>query len=198
MDILKRNLYRVLTNNLNKMVSIEKEKLEKLKEAFNQYYVKYLPVGTHTKIVVRETKRFDQEGGDLELFELNDSGTAIKNLGCWYWNEIRFVGGEVDFVFEKQREYSAYHMEIAVGIGSNFTVYVDKEEERAKFPWPEYGGDTREQSVEDYCNKKLIQTIRKQMAQAILDGDVNITIRCNDTDCYDCPPSKIRNQIIPV
>lgn len=180
------------------MVSIEKEKLEKLKEAFNQYYIKQYAAGVCTKIVARETRRFDNTGGDLELFELDDSGTAIKSLGCWYWDEIRFHGGEVDFVFEKQREYSAYHMEIATGIGSNFTVYVDKEKERAKFPWPEYGSDVREQNVEDYCNKNLIQTIREQMAQAILDGVINITVSCNDTDSYDCPPSKIRNKIIPV
>lgn len=180
------------------MVSIEKEKLEKLKEAFNQYYIKhYAPVAC-AKIVARETRRFDNAGGDIELFELDDSSTIIKSLGCWYWDEICFIGGEVDFVFEKQREYSSYQMEIAVGIGSNFTVYVDKEKEQAKFPQPEYDSVARERNVEDYCNKNLIQNIREQMAQAILDGVVNITVRCNDTDSYDCPPSKIRNKIIPV
>lgn len=180
------------------MVSIEKEKLEKLKEAFNQYYVKYLPVGTHTKIVARETRRFNNQGGDLELYELDESGSIIESLGCWYWNEIRFVGGDVDFVFEKQKEYSAYQMELRVGVGSNFYIYVDKEKERIKFPWPEYGYKELEKNVEDYCNTHLIQNIREQLAQAILNGDVNITVYCADSNSYDCPPSEVVNKIMPL
>ena len=86
------------------MVSIENEKLEKVKEAFNRYYAKQYAAGVRTKIVVEETKRFNQSGGDLELLELDDSGTVIESLGCWYWDEIRFYGGGKLILFSKNNE----------------------------------------------------------------------------------------------
>lgn len=178
------------------MVSIEKEKLEKLKEAFNRYYVKQYAAGVRTKIVVEETKRFDQTGGDLELLELDDSGTVIKSLGCWYWDEIRFCGGEVDFVFEKQREYRSHRMSLSFSCGSDFTLYTDRLKVDEKYPAFSY--NVIEDKVEKYCRTNMMQTIREQLAEKILSGELEINVYCSDMDGYDCPPSKIKNQIIEI
>ena len=164
--------------------------IEKVKEQFYNYWVKHLPQGTHTKTAVRKSERFGG-GWEIELYELYDDGEVYDSLGTWWCEEV-----EGNLVFEKMRDYRTHRMSLNFSCGSDFRLYTDRLKVNDKYPIADYR--FIEDKVEEYCNTQMIQSIREQLAEKILNGELEINIYCSDLDGYDCPPSKIKDQIIEI
>ena len=164
--------------------------IEKIKEQFYNYWVKNLPQGTHTQTNVWKSERFGG-GWEINLYELDDNGKVYDSLGSWWCEEM-----DGDFVFEKMRDYRSHRMSLSFSCGSDFTVYTDKLKTDGKYSRSNYWDI--EKKVEEYCNTEMIQTIREQLAEKILNGELKFKIYCGDLGGYDCPPSKIKNQIIEI
>ena len=162
--------------------------IEKIKNEFYEYWVKHLPQGTKTK--VWKSERFGG-GWEIELYELDDDGEVYDSLGTWWCEEV-----EGNLVFEKMRDYRTHRMSLSFSCGSDFRLYTDRLKVDEKYPYFSY--NVIEDKVEEYCRTNMMQTIREQLAEKILSGELEINIYCSDLDGYDCPPSKIKDQIIEI
>ena len=94
------------------------------------------------------------------------------------------------------RDYRSHRMSLSFSCGSDFTLYTDRLKVDEKYP--DFSYNVIEGKVKKYCRTNMMQTIREQLAEKILSGELEINIYCSDLDGYDCPPSKIRNQIIEI
>lgn len=162
-------------NNLNNM------DLNRIKSQFEDQYIKYLPMGgLDYTCKVRESNRF---GGGAEV------GLYFNGeYQCGYWCE--WDGSQ--YTFEKMKDYRSHRMSLNFSCGSDFTIYTDPSKNK------ELNYEEIEIRVEDYCRTHMMQSIREQLAEKILNGELDFNIYCNDLDGYDCPPSKIKNQIIEI
>ena len=164
--------------------------IEKIKNEFYKYWVKQLPLGTHTKTNVWKSDRFGG-GWEIELYELDDNGDVYDSLGTWWCEEV-----EGNLIFEKMRDYRTHRMSLSFSCGSDFRLYTDRVKFDQKYPCA--GCEFIKDKVEEYCNTKMMQMIREQLAKKILNGELEIKVYCSDLDGYDCPPSKIKSQIIEI
>lgn len=159
--------------------------LNRIKLQFEDQYIKYLPMGgLDYTCKVRESNRFGS-GAEVELYFNGE-----YQYGYWCeWDGSQYT-------FEKMIDYRSHRMSLSFSCGSDFTLYTDRLKVDEKYPAFSY--NVIEDKVEKYCRTNMMQTIREQLAEKILSGELEINVYCSDMDGYDCPPSKIRNQIIEI
>lgn len=123
-------------------------------------------------IDVRESKRFN---GVAEIYVYYKT----RYIGCWW------VGKNGDeYIFEKQKDYHTARIDISVHDCQSLYVY-----------YKDYIDDDK---VEELVKNKYGKEIREKIANQILTGELDIYMRCGDTDGYECPPSQIKDLIITV
>lgn len=159
--------------------------LNRIKSQFEDQYIKYFPLGgVDYTCKVRKSDRFG-DGAEVLLYFNGEYQYS-------YWCEW---DGE-KYTFEKMIDYRSHRMSLNFSCGSDFTLYTDPRKDKERYSYLSY--EKIESKVEDYCREHMMQTIREQLAEKILRGELKINIYCSDMDGYDCPPSKIKNQIIEI
>ncbi len=161
-----------------------------IKKAFLSEYPEH--DNPQTKITVNINGRFDKNGGDI-ILEMPHPKYPEYNTYEYYW--FLLVDTESNehkgnFVFEKEREYNVLRVDISLKTDIHERIYVCRKEVE----------DLDFNEREDLALKKFIkekeQEIRKEIAEKILSGEIELNYFVADSDSYECPPSKIKNRII--
>ena len=161
-----------------------------IKEIFLKEYPEF--DNPKTKITVNTNGRFDKDGGDI-VIETSHPKYPEYNTFIYYWFLLEFdengnFTGKISF--EKEREYNVLRVDITLGGIITERIYLKQSEI--------IGMDYSER--EDLALKKFIkekeQEIRKEIAEKILSGEIDLNFFVSDSDSYECPPSKIKDRII--
>lgn len=153
-----------------------------IKELFFKEFPKY--VGS--EITINYSKRFSNTGGDL-IIKTKHPKYPEYDTYIYFWFEEDEFG---NIIFEKQREYNVLRIDITLGDIITERIYLKQSEI--------VGMDYSER--EDLALKKFVkekeQEIRKEIAEKILSGEIDLNFFVSDSDSYECPPSKIKDRII--
>ena len=121
---------------------------------------------------VRSSNRFG-EGAEISVFD-------NEQYQYSYWCEWDFNKNE--YVFEKMHDFDVAEISISLSECYDMRLYSKK---------PLYDNE-----YENLAKEKYEQKIREDLAKRILNGEINLTYFCADTDEYDAPLSKIKEQVI--
>lgn len=139
-----------------------------IKKAFLEKYPEYN--SKEFEIIVTDSQRFSPFGGDL---------IVKSESGCiYFWYE---KDSEGNITFEEEVVYD--NIRVDVSFRPNF------------FSRRIYFEQYRPNILEDY-RKKFESKIRKELAEKILSGEIDLCFSETDSDCWECPPSKISDNLI--
>lgn len=139
-----------------------------IKKLFLEKYPEYN--SKEFEIIVTDSQRFSPFGGDL---------IVKSESGCiYFWYE---KDSEGNITFEEEVVYD--NIRVDISLRPNYLsrrVYFEQ---------------YRPNILEDY-KKKFESKIRKELAEKILSGEIDLCYSETDSDCWECPPSKISDNLI--
>ena len=146
-------------------------KLQLIKAKFELQILKN-EVNNNLTCSVRSSNRFG-EGTEILVFD-------NEQYQYSYWCEWDFDKNE--YVFEKMHDFDGAEISISLSECSDMRLYSKK--------------SLSDSEYENFAKEKYEQKIREDLAKRILNGEINLTYFCSDTDEYDAPLSKIKEQLI--